>query len=33
MPDLRSLFIAVFDDDLRLVSLAGLGQLPGEQCQ
>jgi hypothetical protein len=31
--DLRSLFIAVFDDDLRLVSLAGLGKLPGEQCQ
>lgn len=32
-PDLRSAFIAVFDDDLRLVSLAGLGQLPGGQCQ
>jgi hypothetical protein len=31
--DLRSLFIAVFDDDLRLVSLAGLGKLPGQQCQ
>jgi hypothetical protein len=32
-PDLRSLFIAVFDNDLRLVSLAGLGKLPGQQCQ
>jgi hypothetical protein len=31
--DLRSLFIAVFDDNLRMVSLAGLGKLPGEQCQ
>ena len=31
--DLRSLFIAVFDDDLRLASLAGLGKLPGQQCQ
>lgn len=33
VPDLRSLFIAVFDDDLRLVSLAGLGSLTGEHCQ
>jgi hypothetical protein len=32
-PDLRSPFIAVFDDDLRLVSLAALGKLPGDQCQ
>ena len=32
-PDLRSLFVAVFDDDLRLVSLAGLGKLSGQQCQ
>jgi hypothetical protein len=31
--DLRSLFIAVFDDDLRLVTLAGLGELPGDPCQ
>ncbi len=31
--DLRSVFIAVFDDDLRLVSLAGLGTLPGDPCQ
>lgn len=31
--DLRSVFIAVFDDDLRLVSLAGLGKLTGQQCQ
>jgi hypothetical protein len=31
--DLRSLFIALFDDDLRLVSLAGLSSLPGKFCQ
>ena len=31
--DLRSLFIAVFDDDLRLVSLAMLGRLDGTPCQ
>lgn len=32
-PDLRSLFIAVFDDDLRLVSLAAIGVLEGRACQ
>ena len=32
-PDLRSLFIAVFDDDLRLVSIAALGRLDGARCQ
>ena len=31
--DLRSLFVAVFDDNLRLVALAALGSPPGSACQ